>query len=1772
MKPIQDSFYANLDAVNEALNKYWDKEDELIAMAQPMKNLANQILAVGGALLDDPITAEYNLTPEWEGETLRDLAQFMLDAGGHLTWHLSQGNIGPGGLIHSVLEGNVSTSHLLAAVIALDNDLGGEILGSDEYLSLVKAFALADMNWQYLLDLLQAYGLDPALVNDVETLVDDTEITPDDLDDDLYIATDDEGNDLLDPDTEWGENGETLQDLLDGLGDDPDAIWDDIEDLFTEMPMVPDVTGELLPAAETVLNGAGFVVGDITPMFDDLAPQGTVLDQAPVGGELAPTGSAVDLWVSAGANPCPEFFDDYGNSTFTIGGRAIADAIAQADTGGDLTDYYDYDAWDFDNDGVADSVMFDLLAHILCLPDTYEHPALGPVKPIQDSFYANLDAVNTVLNKYWDKEDEIIATAQPMKNLANQILAVGGALLDDPITPEYNLTPEWDGKTLGDLAQFMLDMGGDATWHLSQGNIGPGGLIHTVFEGNVSTAHLLAAVIALDNDLGGEILGSKYYTAVKKAFALVDLNWQYLIDLLQAYGLDPALVNEVETLVDDTEITPDDLDDDLYIATDDEGNDLLDPDTEWGEDGETLQDLLDGLGDDPDAIWDDIEDLFTEMPMVPDVTGELLPAAETVLNGAGFVVGDITPMFDDLAAPGTVLDQNPYGGELAPTGSAVDLWVCAGPNPCPEFFDDWGVSTFTIGGRAIADALQQGDESNDLTEYYNYDTWDFDEDGVPDSFMFDMLAHVLCLPDTYVHPAIGPVKPIQDAFYANLDAVNTFMDKYWDKEDAIVAVGPSMVDLANQILAVGGALLDEPITPEYNLTPEWDGLTLGDLAELMLDLGDGLVWNTNHGNIGPGGLVRSVLENNVSTAHLLAAAIALDDGLGGDILGSDAYLYALKAFALADLNWQYLIDLLQASGLDPVLVNEVEALVIDAGFNLDDLDDDLYIVSDENGNDLLDPNTEWGADGDTLQDLIDSLGTDPDAIWDEIEYLFNLPPVITLTGDAVVSIECGSVYVDAGATAVDLDSNDITASIVVGGDVVNTAVAGTYVVTYNVDDAIGRSAVEVTRTVNVIDTTPPVISLVGDANMSVECTDVYTEPGATALDVCEGDVAGIAIGGDVVNTGVLGVYTLTYNVSDSSANAATEVVRTVTVVDTTPPVIALVGDVAVTVECGDVYVDAGATALDSCEGDLSAGVVIGGDIVNTGAPGVYTLTYNVSDSSANAAAEVIRTVTVVDTTAPVLVLVGDATVNVECGGVYTDAGATATDSCGGDLTPGVVVGGDVVDTAVPGNYIVTYNVSDSFANAAAEISRTVVVVDAAAPVITLVGDALTVAECGDVYVDAGATAADMCEGDLTTSVIVGGDVVDTDVLGAYLVTYNVSDSSANAAAEVVRTVMVADTLPPLIGILGNTVVVVECNDTYVDGGAISTDECDGVLNDSIIVNGALIDTAVPGSYEVTYNVSDSASNAAVEVVRTVEVVDTTAPLITLLGDAAVTVACGDTYTDDGAVATDACEGDLSASITVGGDVVDTTTASVYTITYNVADSFGNAAVEVTRTVSVTDTIAPIISLVGDAAVSVECGDIYTDAGATASDGCEGDLSASVVVGGDVVDTAVAGQYIVTYNVSDSAANAAAEVTRTVTVVDTTAPVISLVGDAVVTVECGVAYADAGATAMDVCEGDVTASIIAGGAVDTNAPGSYGITYNVSDSAANAAAEVTRTVVVADTTAPTLLLAGNAAVNVECGSVYADAGATALDSCDGNLTANVVVGGDVLDMGTLVITP
>ncbi|MCF2873914.1 DUF5011 domain-containing protein [Tenacibaculum sp. Cn5-1] len=450
------------------------------------------------------------------------------------------------------------------------------------------------------------------------------------------------------------------------------------------------------------------------------------------------------------------------------------------------------------------------------------------------------------------------------------------------------------------------------------------------------------------------------------------------------------------------------------------------------------------------------------------------------------------------------------------------------------------------------------------------------------------------------------------------------------------------------------------------------------------------------------------------------------------------------------------------------------------------------------------------------------------------------------------------------------------------------------------------------------------------------------------------------------------------------------------------------------------------------------------------------------------------------------------------------------------------------------------------------------VVDNEIPVITLLGNVLVEVEAGSIYNDSGATAIDNIDGNLTGAIITVNNV-DTSVLGDYQVRYNVVDSSGNNAIEVIRIVRVIDTQIPVITLNNNVLVEVEAGSIYNDLGATAIDNIDGNLTGAIItVNN--VDTSVLGDYQVTYNVVDSSGNNAIEVIRTVRVIDTQIPVITLNNDVLVEVEAGSIYNDSGATATDNIDGNLTGAIVTVNNV-DTSVLGDYQVRYNVVDSSGNNAIEVIRTVRVIDTQIPVITLNNNVLVEVEAGSIYNDSGATAIDNIDGNLTGAIVTVNNV-DTSVLGDYQVRYNVVDSSGNNAIEVIRTVRVIDTQIPVITLNNNVLVEVEAGSIYNDSGATAIDNIDGNLTGAIITVNNVDTSVLGDYQVRYNVVDNSGNNAIEVIRTVRVIDTQIPVITLTGNEIEEIEFGGSFNDSGATAIDNLDGDITKQIIISGNV----------
>ena len=173
-----------------------------------------------------------------------------------------------------------------------------------------------------------------------------------------------------------------------------------------------------------------------------------------------------------------------------------------------------------------------------------------------------------------------------------------------------------------------------------------------------------------------------------------------------------------------------------------------------------------------------------------------------------------------------------------------------------------------------------------------------------------------------------------------------------------------------------------------------------------------------------------------------------------------------------------------------------------------------------------------------------------------------IDPHLLIHGGSPLDHEVGTTYVDQGATYYDAANASVAVSVSSG--IVNASALGTYNLTYS------HNGMTATRTVVVKDTTPPVITLQGDAIQNVLMgAPSYTDPGATATDAYEGSVTVSKSGG--VDTTKAGDYILTYNATDTSGNTADPVTRTVRVLDTFRPVITLNGSATMTHEAATAF-------------------------------------------------------------------------------------------------------------------------------------------------------------------------------------------------------------------------------------------------------------------------------------------------------------------------------------------------------------------------------------------------------------------------------------------------------------------------------------------------------------------------------------------------------------------------------------------------------------------------
>ena len=744
------------------------------------------------------------------------------------------------------------------------------------------------------------------------------------------------------------------------------------------------------------------------------------------------------------------------------------------------------------------------------------------------------------------------------------------------------------------------------------------------------------------------------------------------------------------------------------------------------------------------------------------------------------------------------------------------------------------------------------------------------------------------------------------------------------------------------------------------------------------------------------------------------------------------------------------------------------------------------------------------------------------------------PPAITSPAD--VTFECPAVIslTDTGeATATDNCSVTIAST-----DVSTPGCGDTETITRTWMATDGSNSSNAVQTITVVDNTAPVIT--APADVTLECgsdTSTATTGLASAADTCGGTTLSYS-DSFAAGCGNTEVITRTWAAEDACGNTAT-FDQIITLVDTTAPSLTIPADVTLGYPADTTPGSTGtATADDACGTvDISFEDASAAGCGNTE---VLTRTWTAKDACGNTTTGV-QTITVVDTTAPVLSGVPpDTTVGSDS--VPPPQNVTVSDNS--DLAIAI----DFTEEKTPGGcadiYTLTrtWTATDACSNTAAA-TQVISVVDAAAPDITLPADVTL--DCPadiDPLSTGQATALDTC-----------GEVIltydDQEVAGCgdtrtITRTWTAVDPSGNRTSADQIITVVDNTAPVITAPADVTLECASDTSSATTGLASVADTCGGTIlsySDSFTAG-----CGATGVITRTWTATDDCGNTAtVDQIITLE--DTSAPSLTTPADVTLEYPADTTPGNTGT----ATAADFCGTVTISFEdatVPGCGNTEVLTRTWTAVDACGNTTTGV-QTINVVDTTAPVLSGV-PTDTTVGSDSVPPPQNVTVSD--NSGLAIAIDFKEEKTPGGCADIYTLTrtWAATDACSNTTAA-TQVIAVVDAAAPDITLPAD--VTLDCPAdidPLSTGQATALDTC-GEVILTYDDQEVVGCGDTRTITRTWTATDESGNTNTG-DQIITVADTTAPVL---DGVPADMTVGStetIPAPAEVQATDGCSGSV--------------------
>ena len=614
---------------------------------------------------------------------------------------------------------------------------------------------------------------------------------------------------------------------------------------------------------------------------------------------------------------------------------------------------------------------------------------------------------------------------------------------------------------------------------------------------------------------------------------------------------------------------------------------------------------------------------------------------------------------------------------------------------------------------------------------------------------------------------------------------------------------------------------------------------------------------------------------------------------------------------------------------------------------------------------------------------------------------------------------------------------------------------GITIVAWTATDKVGNS-ISHDQTVTIVDTTAPQIRAPDD--IVLEAMD--RESNFVDLDIPWAfDTIGVeSYTNDAPSSFPIGMTTVTWTAVDTSGNTASDT-QIVNIRDTTPPNI---------VPPSNIVVEAtSSSGMPIQIGKADSSDIIGIESVTNNAPeffslGNTTITWTATDVFGNTAT-VDQIISIIDTTSPTINAPADLTIEAK------DAKSNVVDIGVADAqdTVGVISINNNAPSIFPlGDTMVTWTAIDAAGNLATA-NQKISIIDTTPPLIQAPET---------VQVEATSQLNNIVElGEATASDFIGIDSITNDApdvfpVGETVVTW-VAIDLGGLSSEDTQIVRVVDTTPPKISV--PKIITVEA--TSEDQNII---ELEGIYADDLVGVTSITNDAPDvfpfGLTTITWAASDEAGNIATGS-QQISVVDTTIPSIVPPSDIEqeASSAQNNLVNLGKPQATD-----LVSISSITNDAPEVFPLGQTIVTWIATDSSGNTASS-TQTISIIDTTPPTIETPKGIEIEASSSDENT---VSLIPPIAADTVSEITITNNAPNYLPLGETTITWTVTDKEGNSATA-TQKVTVVDTTAPELTVPADITI---------DAVALQTPLSVGEATATDLAGSAITitNNAPFSF----------------------------------------------------------------------------------